>query len=136
MEMMIDFPGGTRVDAHFGSFTVHTDQPVQRGGENSAPTPFALFLAAIGTCAGFYVHSFCAQRDIATSGIRIIQKTEEDVATKLVKKISLAIEVPADFPSQYVGALVKAAAQCTVKKHLEHAPEIEVAARSCQAAGA
>jgi oligoendopeptidase F len=27
MEMIIDFPGGAHVDAHFGSFTVKTDQP-------------------------------------------------------------------------------------------------------------
>jgi len=26
MEMLIDFPGGNRVDAHFGEFTVKTDQ--------------------------------------------------------------------------------------------------------------
>ena len=27
MEMIIDFPGGARVDAHFNEFTVPTDQP-------------------------------------------------------------------------------------------------------------
>jgi hypothetical protein len=27
--MIIDFPGGARVDAHFGNFTVKTDQPMQ-----------------------------------------------------------------------------------------------------------
>ena len=37
MEMIIDFPGGARVDAHFGKFTVQTDQPTQGGGEDSAP---------------------------------------------------------------------------------------------------
>ncbi|KAF0107705.1 MAG: hypothetical protein FD147_2387, partial [Chloroflexi bacterium] len=47
MEMMIDFPGGARVDAHFGPYTVQTDQPPLGGGQASAPTPFALFLASI-----------------------------------------------------------------------------------------
>ena len=56
MEMMIDFPGGARVDAHFGPFTVQTDQ------NGAAPTPFALFLSSIGTCAGIYVLGFCQQR--------------------------------------------------------------------------
>ena len=27
MDMIIDFPGGAKVSAHFGSFTVSTDQP-------------------------------------------------------------------------------------------------------------
>ena len=64
MEMVIDFPGGARVDAHFGPFTVMTDQPSKAGGEDSAPTPFALFLASLGTCAGIYVLGFCRQRNL------------------------------------------------------------------------
>ena len=30
-EFIIDFPGGARVDAHYGSYTVHTDQPRSGG---------------------------------------------------------------------------------------------------------
>ena len=66
MEMEITFPGGARVDANFGGMTVKTDQPVQGGGQGSAPTPFATFLASIGTCAGIYVLGFCQQRGIPT----------------------------------------------------------------------
>jgi hypothetical protein len=55
MELLIDFPGGSRVDAHFGSFTVQTDQPPAA----SAPSPFDVFLSSIGTCAGIYVPGFC-----------------------------------------------------------------------------
>ena len=64
MEMIIDFPGGSRVDAHFGSFIVPTDQPPT----SSAPSPFATFLASIGTCAGIYVLGFCQQRGIPPTG--------------------------------------------------------------------
>ena len=63
MEMTIDFPGGARVDAHFADYTVNTDQP-RPAGEASAPAPFALFLASIGTCAGIYVLGFCKSRNI------------------------------------------------------------------------
>ena len=59
MEMIVTFPGGARVDAQFGPHTIATDQPPQAGGEDSAPAPFALFLASIGTCAGIYVLGFC-----------------------------------------------------------------------------
>ena len=71
MEMIIDFPGGARVDAHFGQYTVNTDQPPQGGGDGSAPTPFALFLSSMGTCAGIYVLGFCRQRGLSTDGIRL-----------------------------------------------------------------
>ncbi len=55
MEMLIDFPGGSRVDTHINGFTVATDQPPTA----SAPSPFELFLASIGTCAGVYVQDYC-----------------------------------------------------------------------------
>ena len=32
-EFVIDFPGGAHVDAHFGPYTVMTDQPPSGGGE-------------------------------------------------------------------------------------------------------
>ena len=126
MDMVISFPGGARVDAEFGGFTVKTDQPPQGGGENSAPTPFALFLSSIGTCAGIYVLGFCKQRGLPTDGIRIVQQTERDPATGLVGTIRLNIEVPPSFPEKYYDALIRAADQCAVKKHLEHPPTFDV----------
>ena len=127
MEMMIDFPGGVRVDAHFGPFTVQTDQPPQgSGGEASAPTPFTTFLAALGTCAGFYVLSFCQRRVIATDGLRLVQQTETDSDTGMVRMVRLDIELPPDFPEQYRAAVIRAAEQCAVKKLLEHPPAFEI----------
>ncbi len=125
MEMVIDFPGGARVDAHFGRFTVKTDQPPP-SGDASAPTPFATFLASIGACAGIYVLGFCRQRGIPTDGMKLIQRLETDPFTGMVSKVLLDIHVPPGFPEKYKGAVVKAAEQCAVKKHFEHPPAFEV----------
>ena len=129
MEMIIDFPGGARVDAHFGPYTVNTDQPPNGGGEGSAPTPFALFLTSIGTCAGIYVLGFCKQRGLPTDGIRIKQQVITDSATGMVGKIDLEIQVPTTFPQKYLPSLIKSAELCAVKKHLEHPPEFEILTR-------
>ena len=128
MEMMIDFPQNVCVDAHFAGFTVKTDQgaPV---GDGSAPAPFGLFLASIGTCAGFYVLSFCQHRGLSTENIRIIQRSETNPATRMIERITLEIQVPPAFPEKYHAALVRAADQCAVKKHLEQPPMIEVATK-------
>ncbi len=122
MEMVIDFPGGARVDAHFDPFTVQTDQPPSGGGENSAPTPFAVFLASIGACAGIYVLGFCKQRGLPIDGVRIIQRAHRDFSTGLVATIDLEIQVPPSFPEKYYDSLVRSANMCAVKKHLEHPP--------------
>jgi putative redox protein len=122
MEMIIDFPGGSRVDAHFGNFTVATDQPPVA----SAPTPFAVFLSSIGTCAGIYVLGFCQQRGIPTEGIRILQHVHSNPFTHMVDKIDLDIQVPASFPDKYRDSLIRSAELCAVKKHLENPPAFEI----------
>ncbi len=126
MEMTVTFPGGARVDAQFGNFTIPTDQPPHAGGEGSAPAPFALFLASIGTCAGIYVLGFCRQRGLPVDGIQISQRMAADPRTGMVARVDLDIQVPPTFPEKYHAALVRAASQCAVKKHLETPPKFDV----------
>jgi len=133
MEMIIDFPGGAKVDAHFGAFTVETDQPATGGGESSAPTPFEVFLSSIGTCAGIYVLGFCKQRNLATAGIRIIEHINPNSATGMLDKIELEIQVPPSFPKQYYSALIRSAELCKVKKTLEHPPQFEIVTKEVEA---
>jgi putative redox protein len=126
MEMVISFPGGARVDATFEGFTIPTDQPPTGGGEGSAPTPFAVFLSSIGTCAGIYVLGFCKQRGLPTEGIKILQRIHRDPATGMVGTVDLEIQVPESFPDKYYDSLIRSANQCAVKKHLEHPPSFNV----------
>ncbi len=126
MEMEITFPGGARVNAHFGSFTINTDQSPQGGGEGSAPSPFATFLASLGTCAGIYVLSFLKQRGLPTEGVRILQKTHSNPATGMIGQIDLEIQVPEDFPDKYKDALIRSAELCAVKKHFDDPPRFNV----------
>jgi putative redox protein len=126
MEMTVEFPGGARVDAHFNGYTVKTDQPPTGGGEGSAPTPFAVFLSSMATCAGIYVLGFCKSRGLPTEGIRIVQRDIRNPATGMVEKIDMQIQVPASFPEKYYDALVRSADQCAVKKHLENPPSFDV----------
>jgi ribosomal protein S12 methylthiotransferase accessory factor len=126
MEMEITFPGGARVDAHFGSYSINTDQPPQGGGEGSAPTPFATFLASIGTCAGIYVLGFLRQRGLPTEDVRIIQRMHSNPVTGMVTQVDLEIQVPEGFPEKYREAMVRTAELCAVKKHLETPPQFNV----------
>jgi ribosomal protein S12 methylthiotransferase accessory factor len=126
MEMTISFPGGARVDAQFGPYTVRTDQPPQGGGEGSAPTPFATFLASLGTCAGIYVLGFCRQRGLPTEGIRLTQRLDVDPATGRVARVGLDIHVPPEFPEKYHSALVRSAEQCAVKQLIESPPQFAI----------
>ncbi len=120
MEMNITFPGGDRVDASWGGITVVTDQ------DGSAPTPFALFLASIGTCAGIYVAGYCRKRGIDLANARIVQRMDVEPATGHVRRIDLEVELPGGFPEAHRQAVVRVANRCKVKRHLEEPPEIVV----------
>ena len=130
MEMLIDFPGGSRVDAHFRGHTIATDQPPA----DSAPMPFEVFLASIGTCAGIYVLGFCRQRNLPTEGIRIVQRNHANTTNGMVDEIELEIQVPSTFPAQYYDALVRSAELCKVKKTLENPPTFNVTTKVLETA--
>jgi len=124
--MEIYFEGKKQVIASHHGHIIRTDQPLEAGGDNTAPAPFDLFLASIGTCAGIYVKSFCDQRGIPSENIKIIQTAEFNPETRLIGKIKLDIQLPEDFPVKYKDALINVANLCAVKKHLMNPPKIEV----------
>jgi putative redox protein len=119
MDFHMTFPGGRRVDVAVDGYTIPTDQPP----EASAPSPFTLFLASIGACAGYYALEFCQARGIATNGLRVTQRSAKGIGG-LVGDIELALELPEAFPAKYRSAILRAVDQCTVKRHLEHPPAI------------
>lgn len=124
--MEVTFDGGKVITAHLNGHTIKTDQPEKAGGGNSAPAPFELFLASIGTCAGIYIKSFCDQREIPAENIKIIQSVEFDKETRLPSNIKLDIQLPVDFPEKYKSAVINAAELCLVKKTINHPPQFEV----------
>ncbi|MCU0850666.1 MAG: OsmC family protein [Candidatus Thermoplasmatota archaeon] len=126
MNMQIRFPGGKKVQAVYDDMTVLTDQPVIDGGSGSAPSPFDLFLASIGTCTGYYVLSFCQKNNIPTEQIKLTAQFLRNPATHLVENITIDIQVPKDFPEKYKSAVIKSAGLCTVKRHLEQPPQIDI----------
>lgn len=133
-EMIVTLPGGKRVDTRIGNHLIRTDQPVSNGGEDSAPSPFNLFLAAIGTCAGIYVAGFCQKRGLPTDDIRLRQRNHFDPETGVLARVELDIEVPSGFPEKYLEALVRVADQCAVKKAVQAQPVFDVRAKVASAA--
>ena len=64
MDLTVTFPGGKKVDAEIAGKLIRTDQPRDEGGEGTAPSPYDYCLAAMGTCAGFYVLSYLQAREL------------------------------------------------------------------------
>jgi putative redox protein len=124
--MEITFEGGKVVTAHAHGHSIRTDQPSANGGGNTAPSPFDLYLASIGTCAGIYVKSFCDNRKIPTENIKVIQHTEFSETTGLPVTITIDIQLPPDFPEKYKESVISVAELCKVKKSIAAPPQFKI----------
>jgi ribosomal protein S12 methylthiotransferase accessory factor len=120
MQMDISIQDSDHMEARFDGLTVTTAQ------DGSAPAPFDLFLASIGTCGAFYVAKFCKQRNIPTGGIKIREKIHRDPGSRMVTRIDLELDLPDNFPEHYRQAVMRAAGLRSVKKHLAMPPAIDV----------
>lgn len=122
--MAISFPGGVAVEADYKGFRILTDQSLEQGGSGNAPSPFDLFVAALGTCAGFYALRFCQERQISTAGLGLSLALEGGAHG--LAAVTFELRLPAGFPDKYRDAIVRAVGQCTVKRQLEAPPRFVV----------
>lgn len=126
MAIRVFFPGNKKVYAEQNGFLIQTDQPVNGGGDGTAPAPYELFLASIATCGGIYVKGFCDSRGIPADNIELHQSLKYDSVNQRVSEIIIKISVPPDFPEKYYDALVKSVNQCAVKKTIFDPPSFNV----------
>jgi len=128
--IQVTFPGGVRADARYKGYMFSTDQPIYDGGTGTAPSPFDYFLGSLAACAGYFVVAFCVERKLPTDGLAVSMSWAHNPETHMISKIKIDITLPSGFPKKYKGAIVKAADQCTVKRHMLKSPAFEIQARS------
>ena len=128
-ELNVKFGGGLKVDVEYKGFVVRTDQPVRDGGDGTALSPFDYFLVSLAACAGFYALAFCRERKISVQGLNVTMSAERGEASKMIDRVTIAVDLPADFPERYKFALVKAIDHCTVKAHIMRPPQFEIVTR-------
>lgn len=137
MHLTVSFPGGAAVDVAAegqipGSVrtipalhSVHTDQPAPIGA-GSGMSPFDLFFASIGACAGFYALRFCQERGISTEGLGLAVEPVRDDSRKRIGTVRILLTLPDAFPEKYRKAILRAIDQCSVKRHILEPPAFEV----------
>ena len=126
--LQVRFPGGTRVDAQIKDMLIRTDQPVNEGGEGSAPQPFQLFLVSIAACAGAYAVDFCQARGLPMDGMSLSMSGEFDEKKKRYTRFGLHLTLPEGFPEKYRKSILRVMDLCFVKKHIVDPPEFELTA--------
>ena len=126
MEIEVSFPGSKKVRAECQGFIVETDQPAERGGDETALNPFDLFLCSLATCTGFDVLSFLQERGLRTEEARVVVRASRSARPPLVERVAIEIRIPQSFPRKYAEAIARAASQCKVRAQLFQPPEFTI----------
>lgn len=124
--MIISRPlDGARVDTLVnGKFTLQSDQPLPNG-EDTAPTPFDIFLAGIASCTAFYAQRYCRKWQLPHEGIEVELEPVYNERHLLID-IRMKLKVPASFPADHLPGLLKNAGNCLVKKTMEAPPTLSL----------
>lgn len=123
-QFKITFKGNLKVDVGYKDFTIHTDQAKESGGDETAPEPFEIFLAGLGSCAGVYAKTFCDVRKISTQGMHLTLDIVKKKTQKRMEKVVITLYVNQQFPEKYIRAIIKSMEGCSVKNQLH--PDIQV----------
>jgi len=113
-----------RVDVRGHTLTV--DQPVDAGGEDTAPTPTELFVAGLATCVAFYAGRYLTRHGLPTDGLAITTSYTMASRPARVGAVRLELAVPVGVPADRQDALLAVASHCTVHNTLTTAPDVTI----------
>lgn len=121
----VTFPENKKVNVKFKDFEVQTDQPKEAGGDETAPTPYDIFLSSLAACAGIFAISFFQRRKLNTDGFEMFMDIKWDHEKHRLSKVMIHMKVPKDFPQKYINALKETVNLCSVKRTIADPPEFE-----------
>ena len=128
--MRVETGGGEAYEIAVRGHRILVDQPVDAGGQDTAPTPTELFVASLAACVAFYAGRYLTRHGYSRTGLAV--EAQFDLATDRparVAAVRLTLHVPADLPAERWAALRAVAAHCTVHNSLSQPPLVELTVR-------
>ncbi|WP_420553097.1 OsmC family protein [Tenacibaculum aiptasiae] len=112
-------------EAKMRNHFVMIDEPVNKGGDDNAPTPVEYLLTAIGGCVSMTLRMYAEKKnwDLGEITVKVSQKqalTSEGIKKSLVEEISFEKEVTEEQREK----LLAMAAQCPIAKMIKEETEI------------
>lgn len=125
--MDVRFVAGEAYEVTVRGHRVVVDQPVNAGGQDTAPTPTELFVASLATCVAFYAGRYLTRHGYSRDGLAVSAGYEmaSDRPAR-VSSVRLAVRVPADLPSERCAALRAVVSHCTVHNSLASPPPVTI----------
>lgn len=104
---------------------LYTDQPVQDGGEDTAPTPTELFVASLGACVCFYAERFLRRQGLSTEGLKVFCDYSWGEKPHRVGSVHMVVEAPG-LSDTKKEAFTRVIEHCTVHNSLHTPPDVNI----------
>lgn len=127
MKMKVELHGKRKFNIKIGNFTVVSDLPREKGGENAGPTPSELFVGSLGACVALYCVNYLETAGLDPSELSadIDWSFAEDRPNR-VDKVSVSVKIPHAELGKRKNAVLAAAKACTIHNTLQNPPEIAI----------
>ena len=125
-EVWVGYRGGDRFVIDVRGHRLEVDQPLEAGGENTAPTPVELFAASLASCVAHYARRYLARHDLPTEGLAVEAHFAMASKPARVEHVDICLHIPAGVPEERHAALLAVASHCTVHNTLEDPPKVIV----------
>lgn len=122
----IEYLGGVKFKAETRGHEVLTDQPVEKGGTDSAMTPPELLVSSFGACIAIYVTRYLEQIGIDPKGLTVEVKFETASDPLRIGRMHSTVNVPAGIPENRRAAVHKVAEHCLIHQTLCNEPDMTI----------
>jgi len=114
---------------------VETDQPVESGGGDAAPTPTELFVASLASCTAHYAARFLRRHNLSDAGLAVDARFTMS-SDRPARVAQISIDVSAlDLPPHYLEAFRRVVEHCTVHNSIVSPPAITIGVNQAVGAG-
>lgn len=114
---------GDRLSLAVRGHELYTDQPVDGGGDDTAPTPTELFLGSLAACVAFYAERYLRRRGLSTEGLKVDCDWTWAHEPIRVGEIQIKVHAPG-LPADLSDTFERLIERCPVHNSLRQAPEI------------
>lgn len=134
MEVTVEHLGDVQFEVRARQHAIVVDQPPENGGYDEGMTPPELFLASLGSCAGFYAALYLRKHQLATEGTRVKVMAEKLKDPARIDNFVIEIESPAALSERHRSGVEAAVHHCLIHNTLLHPPKIAIEVREAVAA--
>ena len=124
MEVIVEHLGGVQFEIKARQHRIACDQPPENGGFDEGMTPPELFLASLGSCAGFYAAQYLKKHQLAVEGTIVRVSAEKATNPPRMNDFRIHLEIPSGINEEHREGIEGAVRHCLIHNTLLNPPTI------------